>query len=398
MKQEKHRVFLITLGTMMCFLLFGYCDAIRGASLANVIDNFGVGYSIGGLLMVVHFTGYCTSSLLFGALAGKVEKKITPIIANTVILIGIFIYTQTANIGMFSIGVLCIGFGLGLYEFAGNTITADIYSEEKRGKYANLVAGMHGVGAIIGPALFGVIVKSGGSYKDSFGAAVPLMVFVILLFFIISYPAERHLKDEPLPITEVFKALGRKEARKYYIVSTLYIAVESGVITWTTVFLAEERGYSMDQASLWLSLFFVFLTAGRFAGSTFVDKIGYRNTLLYGFAISIVCIVCGICLPGMFIIFLPLSGLFLSVLFPTLGASISVECKENTSVCIGAFFAFAALGGALGSYVAGQVSQFFGVKAGLFSTVIFGMCALVIVWKTFRKNVIVQNKMNTEKA
>ena len=154
----------------------------------------------------------------------------------------------------------------------------------------------------------------------------------------------------------------------------------------------------MDHASLWLSLFFVFLTAGRFAGCTFVDKIGYRNTLLYGFAITIVCIVCGICLPGMFIIFLPLSGLFLSVLFTTLGASISVECKENTSVCMGAFFAFAALGGALGSYVAGQVSQFFGVKAGLFSTVIFGMCALVIVWKTFQKNVIVRNKMNTDNA
>ena len=324
---------IITVGISICFFLFGYCDSIRGAALPEIIDSFRITYGAGGLLMVIHFIGYCSASLIFGSLSGKLKKRLLPIIANTVILAGVLLYISVNRFLPFCLAALAIGFGLGMYEFSGNTIIADIYSQSRRGKFANLVAGMHGIGAVIAPVIFGLCVLRGNGYRVALAMIIPVLLIAILMFVILPYPKKHYLDDRPLPVSAVFKAFGRKTIWKYYALSTLYIAAEAGITTWMSVFLMEDKGFSMEKASLWLSLFFVFLTLGRFIGSFFVDALGFRKSLLGGFTFAGLCVMAGIFLPGSFTVFLPLSGLFLSVLFPTLGAAVSVECAENTQ-CI----------------------------------------------------------------
>ena len=384
MKTENNRLRAVTAGVMICFFLFGYCDSVRGATLTDVTSAFKVSYGVGGALMLVHYIGYCASSLFFGSMTGKIHRRTALIVSNVNIAAGIFIYTCAPNIYIFLIGILLIGFSLGLYEYAGNTAVADIYPEEKRGKYTNLVAGMHGIGAIIGPAAFGVILRKGGDYKTAFMIILPVILAAVLLFLNTGYPKQTYLNDSPLRIKDILGAMLIKKAGKYYALATLYIATEAGIITWITAFFVDEKGQALKQAALWLSLFFVFLTAGRFIGSMYVDRFGIRRVLIVHFALSALCIILGVTLPGEAAVLLPLSGLFLSVIFPTLGAGISVECHENTAVTMGAFFAFAALGGAGGSWAIGLFSQILGTRAGIGSTAVICLAALLIVHKTVR--------------
>jgi len=384
MRSEKKRVMLVTIGIMFCFFLFGYFDALRGATLPDVMGLFKISYGVGGLLMVVHFSGYCSSSLLFSCLNGKLQNKLLPIITNMIMLMGISIYVNTHHIGIFVIGIFTIGFGLGLYEYAGNSIIVDIYPENKRGKYANLVAGMHGLGAISGPLLYGHF----ADFKISFVLATPVIAFVIILFLIVKYPVNRYVKSEKILFSDLIKAVGCGHIKKYYILSTLYIAIEVGIITWITTFLIKEVNFTLKLATLALSLFFVFLTIGRFVGSIFVDRIGFRKTLLIGFGAGTTSIIIGLILPGLGVVFLPMSGLFLSVIFPTLVACVSIESKEKISVSLGTFFVFAAIGGAAGSYVVGLISQVFGVRYGLMSTILFGIFAFYVVYRTVDLKII----------
>lgn len=74
---------------------------------------------------------------------------------------------------------------------------------------------MHGIGAIIGPAAFGVILRKGGDYKTAFMIILPVILAAVLLFLNTGYPKQTYLNDSPLRIKDILGAMLIKKAGKY---------------------------------------------------------------------------------------------------------------------------------------------------------------------------------------
>jgi FHS family glucose/mannose:H+ symporter-like MFS transporter len=161
----------------------------------------------------------------------------------------------------------------------------------------------------------------------------------------------------------------------FYILIAMYVAAEIGIGTWLVEFLQQAKSQSVMLSSLFLALFFGTITVGRFLGSFLVEKIGYLNVMISASVASIVCIGIGTFTPPALAFFLPLTGLFFSIMFPTVTAAVSDLHKENIGTIRGLLFTFAGVGGMLGPWLIGLVSDWMGLTWGFSVLLVF--CAVM---------------------
>ena len=162
----------------------------------------------------------------------------------------------------------------------------------------------------------------------------------------------------------------------YYLLITTYVAAELGIAAWLVAFLQEAKGMSLARSSLYLSLFFVFIMAGRLLGSFVVERMGYLRILLLVAVAAIASLAAGIFGPPAWAILIPFTGLFFSIIFPTATAAVSERHLTNTGAILGLLFAFGGLGGALGPWVMGIANDAVGIELGFALTIVY--CVIML--------------------
>lgn len=363
---------LATAGIMLSYYAFGYSDAVRGAVMPELLAEMEVDYAAGGLLSALHYLGYCTAVLGFGVFAARIPKRWYMILANAAALAGVLLYLR-AQSAVLACGILIVGFALGMYEFCGNAMIRTIYPKEKRPQYVNIFSAMHSVGAISAPLLLSALLGLGWIWKSAFVVVIPLIAAGLFLFGILRWDAEVPTAGQGCRLRDYWSILRYPKLRAFFAMAFCYIAAESGVILWMVSFFCEKNGETAESAARWLSLFFVFIAIGRFAGGFLVDRLGYKRAIRWAFPAAGLCILSAVLLGGTFSVALPAAGIFMSLIFPTLAAAISMECGEKEDLVMGAFYSFSALGGLLSTYCVGQISAWFGMTTGFL--VVVAMCA-----------------------
>src|SRR5437879_10196590 len=160
----------------------------------------------------------------------------------------------------------------------------------------------------------------------------------------------------------------------------LYGTVESAAYVWMPTLLASYHGRLLWIATYAISIFFVLRAAGRFVGSWVLARLNWA-TVVTVFSLAI--LVCfGISMlggVGIAIFLLPLSGLFMSVLYPTLNSKgISCFRKPEHGAVSGVILFFTCVAAVLGPLAMGAISDRFGnpkygfVLATVFEAMLFG--------------------------
>jgi len=165
----------------------------------------------------------------------------------------------------------------------------------------------------------------------------------------------------------------------FYIAIAFYVAAEIGMASWLVTFLQEIRGVSVTASSQALSLFFAMIMVGRLVGGFFVHRIGYLRSILFMTIGGILCIVAGLFGPKETFFLLPLTGFFLSIVFPTFTAAVSDTHSENGNTILGVLFTFAGLGGVIGPWFIAWGSDLFGLQMGFSFNIVFMMILLISV-------------------
>ncbi len=84
-------------------------------------------------------------------------------------------------------------------------------------------------------------------------------------------------------------------------------------------------------------------------------------------------------------IFLPLTGLFFSIMFPTITAAVSDTHHENVNTLLGVLFTFAGLGGTFGPWVMAWGSELFGLRIGFSLALLMSILTLTFIFILFRR-------------
>jgi len=142
----------------------------------------------------------------------------------------------------------------------------------------------------------------------------------------------------------------------------LYVATECAIYVWMPTLLAGYRGSAITLAAYSISIFFLLRAAGRFLGAWLLGRVQWQAALALFSGGILACFVLSIAGGVEWAVYLlPLSGLFMSVIYPTLNSKgISCLPKSEHGAGAGVILFFTCASAVMAPLAIGAVGDAFG--------------------------------------
>ena len=367
-KPSRSTIFILTAGCFLAFFIFGFTDNLKGPTLPAMLAELNINYGTGGNIFFGEYLGFLIATLITGLLADRFGLKLVILLAGICLLVGVGGYSLFQLPIFLSASLFVVGLGLGAFELGPNAIIVNLHHEHK-GLYLNLMAVLHGLGSMLAPLFAGWLFALNTSWRTIYRWDLILIAVFILLSVFLRFPKTEEKVE--LDFCHIPQIAFKGQLPWFYVVIGLYVAAEIGIGSWLVTFLQHMRGATVTSSTQLLSLFFATLMAGRLLGGFFVHRIGYLRSIFFASVGGLICILIGLFGPAQLSFFLPMTGLFFSIIFPTITAAVSDLHAENINTILGVLFTFAGLGGLLGPWLVGWGSDLFGLQTGFIVILVF---------------------------
>ena len=372
----------LTAAAFFGLLVFGFTGNLQGPTLPAILDDLAISYSIGGTIVLGASVGFSIASFSAGLLAEARGVKSVLIAAAVALLIGVGGFSFANSAGLLTLFMLFQGFGMGALDLGGTALIVKLHTANK-GRYLNLLAMTHGLGATIAPLYAGWLLANEQSWRIVFRWDLLLAGLLLVAFLLLRFPPHTRVEGEGQTLRQLGTTALSPTLLLFCFAMTCYVAVEVSTAAWLVEYLQQIHELSVSQSTLALSLFFGLIMIGRLAGSVVVDRIGYLRAVVIAAACGTLCIGIGLLVPQAFWM-LSVSGLFLSIIFPTLTAAVSNIFTKGVNAVLGFLFTVAGLGAILGPWVIGLVSDQLGIRFGFGLILLFASMLLLTVLKLQR--------------
>ena len=354
----------IIIGSCFALFVYGFVDNLKGATLPFMIQDLHFNYTQGGAIQQGAYMGFLFASMATGFLISFFGHRSVLLGGAVCLVIGILGYSFFSGFSLLLVSMIIIGLGMGALDLGGVRLIVDFYGD-KKGKYLNLSAFFHGLAAMLAPIFSVTILNNGLHWRSVYHFGIISVLFFVLFLLLVRISKPEKLETfRASSLQLIWRSLIDRSIWFYYVLIICYVAIENGYAVWIVEYLQKARGQSSETSIANLSLFFFFLMIGRLVGSFIVEKLGYLRMLLIASFGASVCLALGIFGPNPLIFCLPLAGFFLSIIFPTATAAASNNIHRSKDVQLAMFFAFAGLGGMIGSGVIGYLSDIAGIQTG----------------------------------
>jgi fucose permease len=371
--------------TYAMFTMFAMTTDSVGVIIPEVIREFGLSMTQAGAFHYATMAAIALAGILLGHLADRLGRKNTIVLGLALFALNSYLFAVGNSFAFFLALLTVSGAAIGIFKTGALALIGDISrSTREHTSTMNAVEGFFGVGAILGPAIVGALLTRGVSWKWLYVIAGTLCVVLIATALVVRYPSEARPSAEPVDLRRTLGMLRDPFALAFSAGAFLYVAVECAVYVWMPTLLADYRGPLSAIVPYAISVFFVLRAGGRFLGAWLLARLEWTSvSALFTFAI-LGCFLGSVTLGAPAAVFLlPLSGLFMSVIYPTLNSKgISCFPKAQHGAVAGVILFFSCGAAALGPLAMGAVSDAFGharhgfVLATVLSALLFAGCAL----------------------
>jgi FHS family glucose/mannose:H+ symporter-like MFS transporter len=368
----KSLIWLLSAGAFFAFFIFGFTDNLKGPTLPALLDDLNLNYSLGGTILLGIYLGFMAATLSTGLLADALGHKAVLVLAGVCLAVGVTSFAAFSSPLLLTLSMAVLGFGLGSIELGCNSLIVLLHPADK-GRYLNLMAVLHGMGSMIAPLYAGWLLAGESSWRTVYRWDLVLIIPLIIFFTLAVFPKKSTETSEKIDFKHIGRTAFSPIMLAYYFADLLYVALEIGIASWMVEFLQKDRAQSVTQSTLALSVFFGLIMVGRFVGSFFVERFGYLRSILLAALAASACVGISLFGPALLWWLLPASGFFLSIIFPTITASISGRIKGNMNTILGLLFTFAGLGGIIGPWLVGLASDLGGIRFGFSLNLAFGL-------------------------
>jgi len=375
-KPSKTTTFLLTAGCFLAFFVFGFTDNLKGPTLPAMLAELNFSYGTGGNIFFGEYLGFLIATLITGILADRFGLKSVILLAGVFLGIGVSGYSFFNSALLLSGSLFIVGMGLGSLELGPNAIIVSLHHERK-GLYLNLMAVLHGLGSLVAPLFAGWLLSMSISWRVIYRWDLLLVALFVIVFLFLRFPKAE--EKSQIDFRHIPQIAFKGQLPWFYTAIAFYVAAEIGMASWLVTFLQEIRSISVTASNQSLSLFFAMIMVGRLVGGFFVHRIGYLRSILIMTIGGILCFIVGLFGPKETFFLLPITGFFLSIVFPTFTAAVSDTHTENGNTILGVLFTFAGLGGVIGPWFIAWGSDLFGLQMGFSLNVLFMMILLISV-------------------
>lgn len=352
--------------TFLMFMMFAMTTDAVGVIIPEVMKQFNLSMTAAGLMHYTPMIAIALAGVLLGFLSDKFGRKFTIILGLAIFAVNSYLYI-TANTFGFILSLMAIGgLAIGVFKTGALALIGDICkSTKEHTSTMNTVEGFFAVGAIIGPFIVTYFLSKGVDWKWLYVVAGTLCIVLIIMATMVEYPKTIKTTEEPINLRGTLAMMKDPYAMGFSVGAFFYVAVECAIYVWMPTLISGYHGSAIFIATYALSIFFILRAVGRFIGAWLMSRFNWSMVLSIFSFLILLCflgsVIGGI---GMAVILLPLSGLFMSVIYPTINSKgISCFPKVQHGSVAGVILFFTAAGAALGPLAMGAVSDAFGHNA-----------------------------------
>jgi fucose permease len=365
--------------TFFMFMMFAMTTDSVGVIIPEVIKEFHLSMTVGGAFHYAAMSGIAFAGFFLGYLADKIGRKKSIILGLVLFALNSYLFSVGRSFAFFVILLEISGVAIGIFKTGALALIGDIsQSTVEHTATMNTVEGFFAVGAIIGPAIVAHLLAGGTSWKWLYVIAGTICLLLIVTASFVKYPQTAG-SSESVDLKRTLQMMKNPYALGFSAAIFLYVTVESAVYVWMPTLLAGYQGPLIWVATYAISIFFVLRAAGRFIGSWVLARLNWATVVtMFSLAILLCFGISMLAGVRVAILLLPLSGLFMSVLYPTLNSKgISCFRKPEHGAVSGVILFFTCVAAVLGPLAMGVVSDHFGdpkygfVLATVFAALLF---------------------------
>ena len=349
--------------TFVMFMMFAMTTDSVGLIIPEIIKTFRLNLTAAGTFQYATMAGIALAGFFLGHLADKFGRKPTIVVGLTLFAISSYLFAAGDSFVYFSILLGVSGVGIGVFKTGALALIGDLSkSTKEHTSLMNMVEGFFGVGSIIGPAILARLLATGASWKGLYILAGGICTVLILIALGARYPHTMKATQESMDLRHTLAAMGDRYALAFSLGAFLYVAAEAAVYVWMPTLLVGYRGSAAALVAYSISIFFILRAAGRFVGSWMLEHFYWTSVLALFSGLIVVCFVGAVIGgPGAAVVLLPASGLFMSVIYPSINSKgISCFPKAEHGAVAGVILFFTCLSAVVGPLAMAAVSDAMG--------------------------------------
>jgi fucose permease len=367
----------------LMFAMFAMTTDSVGTIIPSVIEEFDLGMAAAGSFHYASMSGIGIAAILLGFLADRIGRKGTILLGLALFGVTSALFAVGNSFGLFVLLLFVSGLGIGIFKSGALALIGGISSSTRQhAANMNLVEGFFGVGAIVGPAVVAILLQGGMSWKWLYLIAAALCALLIAGTALAPFPKSSRPLEQKADPGEALRMLGDPHALFFAALLVLYVAAEAAVYVWAPTFFAGYQGPLAWLAAFVVSAFFVLRAVGRFLGAWLLARYDWTAVLaICSTAMAVLFVIAVLGGRSVAVVALPATGLFMSVLYPTINST-GISCFDKNRhgsiagfllffTCVGAVLAPLAMG-AIGD-LAGGIEYSMGVGA-VFAVLLAMLC------------------------
>ena len=272
----------------LSFISLGLPDAVMGVAWPAIRADMGQPLAAVGILTITLMACAVASAWLTARIVARIGTG--AVVAASCTLTGLALWGMSVapSFGWLVLLAVPLGAGVGAVDASMNQFVAAHYTA----RHMNWLHGFWGVGAASGPILMGLALAGAGGWT----AGTRTIGWVQLAFAAVLWASlalwrhsPRKTSDDsttPDEVPVVFKPLRTQALWLAPLSFLLYVAAEMGTYLWTASLLVTNRGVSLAEAGVWVSVYFGAITTGRFGAGLIASRLGSRRMIMLGIGMA----------------------------------------------------------------------------------------------------------------
>jgi len=390
------------------FFVIGILLNSVGIVILQVIENYAITKEAASILEAFKDLSIAIFSFLLASSIPRFGYKRSMQFALLTLIISIFLMIGFDSFLMSKIMFALIGFSFALIKVSTySTVGIITDNSDDHASLMSILEGFFMVGVLSGYWVFGYFIQSSSfSWLDTYWilAIMCILAFIILLTTKLDESKVEIKNANTLHEFIEMIALVRFPLTIIFILSAFfYVLIEQSIQTWLPTFNKEILNLPSSISVQIVSILAGAIAIGRISGGYFIKKFHWLPVLTVCLVSAMLLVIFVIPLTSGFqpgdirswwdvplaAYLLPLIGMFLGPIYPSLNSSIlSVLPNNKQSAMTGLIVIFSALGGTTGSLITGQIfGRFSGQTAFYFTLVPLALLLIfLIIYNSLRKN------------
>ncbi len=399
MKRNNTIVVLI----LITFFVISFLTNILGALNPNVSSSYTLTATMAGFLPFAFFIAYGVMSVPSGFLLEKWGEKRMMVLAFSLAFAGALIFALFPRFNVFVVSLFTIGTGMAVLQVVINPLLRVAGGEEHYAFNSVLAQLIFGLASFVSPQMYSYLVTNidqgntdkpfirlmsnlvpqSLSWVSMYWVFAVLSILMIVVIVFVKFPKVELQEDEKVGSKESYIELFKnKYVILYFLGIFMYVGTEQGISYWMSKFLSNYHGINPDTTGAdAVSYFWGLMTVGGILGLVLLKLLDSKIVLRWFTLLAMISLAVALFgSSGLSLWAFPVSGFFLSVMYPVI-VSLGLNSVAKHHGSFAGILMTGIAGGAIVQILIGGISDITTLKTGmLFLFVTLGYILSISFW------------------